>query len=84
VIKHSKEGKMAKGISGEEACEEAKSFVWQEYGPMTGLQCSTTERRGKVWVVIVEGGFPIHRKFKIHVNAETGKIGFNKEIESSL
>lgn len=72
---------MAKGISGEEAREKAKSFVWQEYGPMTGLQCSEAERRGKVWVVIVKGGLPpIDREFKIHVDAETGKIGFNKEV----
>jgi len=73
---------MAKGITLEEAREKAKSFVWQEYGAMIGLQCSKSERRGKVFVVIVEGGLaPIDRKFKIHVDAVTGKIGFNQEIK---
>ena len=72
---------MAKRISGEEACKKAKSFVEQEYGPMAELQCSKTERKGKVWVVIVEGGLPpMDRKFKVHVDAVTGEIGSYKEV----
>ena len=51
---------------------------------LTGLQCSNTEKRGKTWVVIVDGGFPIHKKFKIHIDAEIGKIGFHEEVKSSL
>ena len=76
---------MAKGISGEEACKKAKSFVRQEYGDLIELQCSKTEKRDKTWVVIIEGGLPpMDREFKVHVDVETGKIGFNKEVKPEL
>ena len=72
---------MAKGISGEEACKKAKSFVEQEYGVSVELRCSKTEKRGKTWVVIVDGGLPpMDREFKVHVDSETGKIGSTKEL----
>lgn len=71
---------MAKGISGEEAGEKAESFVRREYGELIGLR-SRAERKGKAWVVIVEGGLPpMDREFKVHVDAETGKIGSYKEV----
>ena len=71
---------MAKGISGEEAAETAKSCVSEKFGPLSGLQ-ATFERKGRVWVVIVKGGLPpMDREFKVHVDVETGEIGFNKEV----
>ncbi len=71
---------MAKGVSGKEAAEIAKSYVRKNFDALPGLE-ATFERRGRVWVVIVKGGIPpMDREFKVHVDVETGKIGFNKEV----
>lgn len=71
---------MAKGVSGKEAAEIAKSYVEDEFGPLALLQ-ATFERRGRVWVVTVKGGLPpMDKEFEVRVDAETGKIGSCKEV----
>jgi hypothetical protein len=65
---------MAKGVSGKEAAEIAKSYVRDNFDPLPMLE-ATFERRGKAWVVIVKGGLPpTDREFEVRVNSETGKI----------
>ena len=64
---------MAKGISGEEAAEIAKSYVSENFGPLSKLQ-ATFERRGRVWVVIVKGGLPPrYMEFEVRVRASDGE-----------
>jgi hypothetical protein len=72
---------MAREITKEEAIEKAKQWVTRECGPIVGLH-ATDCRKGPVhWIVELEGGVPIKRRFTVPVHRKTGEVGRRAKCE---
>jgi hypothetical protein len=66
---------MVRKITREQAINIAVDFVRRTYGTLAGLRSMVETRFGRVnWIVVLEGGFPICRRFTTYVNGVTGEI----------